>query len=76
MASEPNRSTLRQIDRLFQGGTVTGLDQRQLWGGSCPIAMNRGWRPWSTVTARWCWASVDACSTTLPTSMTRSRQRF
>ncbi len=32
MASEPNRSTLRQIDRLFQGGTVTGLDERQLLG--------------------------------------------
>ncbi len=32
MASEPNRATFRQIDRLFQGGTMTGLDEGQLLG--------------------------------------------
>jgi RNA polymerase sigma factor (sigma-70 family) len=30
MAGEPNRSALGQIDRLFEGGTVTGLDEGQL----------------------------------------------
>ncbi len=30
MASEPDRTALRQIDRLFQAGIVTGLDDGQL----------------------------------------------
>ena len=30
MASEPNRATLRHIDRLFQRGTTIGLDEGQL----------------------------------------------
>jgi RNA polymerase sigma factor (sigma-70 family) len=30
MASDPNHTVLRQIDRLFQGGTITSLDEGQL----------------------------------------------
>ena len=30
MASDPDRTALRQIDRLFQAGSVTGLDDGQL----------------------------------------------
>ncbi|MGP0064131.1 MAG: sigma factor [Isosphaeraceae bacterium] len=30
MASDPDRTALRQIDRLFRGGSVTGLDDGQL----------------------------------------------
>jgi hypothetical protein len=32
MAGEPNRVALRHIDRLFQAGTLTGLDEGQLLG--------------------------------------------
>src|SRR5947208_14242678 len=30
MAGDPNRLALRQLDRLIQGGSVTGLDEGQL----------------------------------------------
>jgi DNA-directed RNA polymerase specialized sigma24 family protein len=32
MASDPNRDTLRHIDRLFHAGTLTGQDEGQLLG--------------------------------------------
>ena len=61
MASDPNRSALRQIDRLIQGGSVTGLDEGQLvdrfLADSDVLASGR---QWSSDTVRWCWGSVVA----------------
>ena len=56
MAQAAAGSIVRQIESLFEGGSMAGLTDRQLWRGSSPAAMPLG-RPrsrrWWPGTGRW-----------------------
>ena len=77
MAHVATGSVVRQLESLFEGGSVAGLSDRQLLERFIAGGASRPARPpsprWWPGTGRWCWASAASSSATASTPRTPSR---